>query len=58
MAWARKSRYLICFYCGTKSQIKYDGTTRQFGCKSCGSTNYLDEVRVTAYFYTAGEGIA
>ncbi|KAI9170884.1 Integral inner nuclear membrane protein ima1 [Paramyrothecium foliicola] len=45
MAWARKARYLICFYCGTKSQTKYDGTNREFACRSCGSTNYLDEVR-------------
>jgi hypothetical protein len=43
MAWARKSRYLICFYCGTKTQAKYDGRIREFGCKSCGSTNYLDQ---------------
>ncbi|KAF2085945.1 hypothetical protein K490DRAFT_67232 [Saccharata proteae CBS 121410] len=37
------SRKLTCFYCGTRSEQKQDGTVRQFYCKPCDSINYLDE---------------
>ncbi|CVL02853.1 uncharacterized protein FPRN_00223 [Fusarium proliferatum] len=39
----RGTRYLTCFYCGKRSNTKYDGITRQFLCLSCDATNYLDE---------------
>lgn len=38
-----RSRYLTCFYCGTRSDTRFDGVTRHFTCKSCDATNYLDE---------------
>ncbi|SPJ75597.1 uncharacterized protein FTOL_05328 [Fusarium torulosum] len=39
----RGTKYLTCFYCGKRSNTKYDGITRQFLCLSCDATNYLDE---------------
>jgi len=36
-------KYLVCFYCNKKSNIKYDGTISQWDCKICEATNYLDE---------------
>jgi hypothetical protein len=36
---------LVCFYCNKKTGRKYDGFITQFHCDSCGSENYLDEVR-------------
>ncbi|PQE26157.1 Integral inner nuclear membrane ima1 protein [Rutstroemia sp. NJR-2017a BBW] len=36
-------RYLVCFYCNKKSNIKYDGTFSQWDCKICEATNYLDQ---------------
>ncbi|KAM5343158.1 hypothetical protein ACJ41O_014124 [Fusarium nematophilum] len=39
----RGTRYLTCFYCGKRSNTKYDGITRRFLCLSCDATNYLDE---------------
>ncbi|KAG8675787.1 hypothetical protein FPOAC1_001780 [Fusarium poae] len=38
----RGTKYLTCFYCGKRSNTKYDGITRQFLCLSCDATNYLD----------------
>ncbi|KEY70343.1 hypothetical protein S7711_06817 [Stachybotrys chartarum IBT 7711] len=43
MAWLRSSGYLRCFYCGQRSQVKNDGFTREFLCRGCDATNYLDE---------------
>ncbi|PHH79746.1 hypothetical protein CDD83_3830 [Cordyceps sp. RAO-2017] len=43
MARFRGTRYLTCFYCGKRSGLKYDGSTRQFLCLYCEATNYLDE---------------
>lgn len=40
-----RSRYLTCFYCGKRSDTRFDGGTRQFTCKHCDATNHLDEVR-------------
>ncbi|KAF5001827.1 hypothetical protein FGRMN_802 [Fusarium graminum] len=39
----RGTKYLTCFYCGKRSNTKYDGITSQFLCLSCDATNYLDE---------------
>ncbi|KAI8724492.1 Ima1-N domain-containing protein [Fusarium sp. LHS14.1] len=39
----RGTRYLSCFYCGKRSNTKYDGVTTQFLCLFCDATNYLDE---------------
>ncbi|KAF4976713.1 hypothetical protein FZEAL_6661 [Fusarium zealandicum] len=39
----RGTKYLTCFYCGKRSNTRYDGITRQFLCLSCDATNYLDE---------------
>ncbi|RDA94666.1 hypothetical protein CP533_2477 [Ophiocordyceps camponoti-saundersi (nom. inval.)] len=39
----RASRYLSCFYCGRRSGLKNDGNTREFVCRHCDATNYLDE---------------
>ncbi|KAF4344843.1 hypothetical protein FBEOM_1129 [Fusarium beomiforme] len=39
----RGTRYLTCFYCGKRSNTRYDGITRQFLCLQCDATNYLDE---------------
>ncbi|GME28086.1 hypothetical protein GTA08_BOTSDO01146 [Neofusicoccum parvum] len=36
-------RNLTCFYCGAKSELKKDSGIRQFDCKECEATNYLDE---------------
>lgn len=36
---------LVCFYCNKKSGIKYDGLITQWDCDTCGSENFLDEVR-------------
>ncbi|KAM3074740.1 hypothetical protein ACMFMG_008160 [Clarireedia jacksonii] len=36
-------KYLVCFYCNKKSNIKYDGAISQWDCKICDATNYLDE---------------
>ncbi|KAF5024242.1 hypothetical protein F66182_3674 [Fusarium sp. NRRL 66182] len=39
----RGTKYLTCFYCGKRSNTKYDGITRRFLCLFCDATNYLDE---------------
>ncbi|KAH6896575.1 Ima1 N-terminal domain-containing protein [Thelonectria olida] len=39
----RATRYLTCFYCGKRSNTKFDGVTRDFLCLYCDATNYLDE---------------
>ncbi|KAH7133114.1 Ima1 N-terminal domain-containing protein [Dactylonectria estremocensis] len=39
----RGTRYLTCFYCGKRSNTKFDGITRDFLCLYCDATNYLDE---------------
>lgn len=44
MARFRAARHLTCFYCGKRSGLKNDGTTRDFLCVYCDATNYLDEV--------------
>ncbi|KKY27394.1 hypothetical protein UCDDS831_g00796 [Diplodia seriata] len=36
-------RNLTCFYCGAKSELKRSPTIRQFDCKECEATNFLDE---------------
>ncbi|KAF1810132.1 hypothetical protein P152DRAFT_475970 [Eremomyces bilateralis CBS 781.70] len=36
-------RSLTCFYCGTKSNLRFDGKIRKFRCQSCEAVNYLDE---------------
>ena len=41
-----RSRYLTCFYCGKRSDTRFDGVTRQFTCKYCDAANHLDEVRM------------
>ncbi|OIW27151.1 hypothetical protein CONLIGDRAFT_415399 [Coniochaeta ligniaria NRRL 30616] len=42
MAFTRLNRYLLCFYCGRKSSIRFGGQ-QSFECLSCDATNYLDE---------------
>ncbi|CZT44048.1 uncharacterized protein RSE6_04173 [Rhynchosporium secalis] len=37
-----RSKYLTCFYCNTRSSIRYDGV-RQWECTYCDAQNYLDE---------------
>ncbi|KPM45661.1 hypothetical protein AK830_g993 [Neonectria ditissima] len=39
----RGTRYLTCFYCGKRSNLKFDGSIRDFLCLFCDATNYLDE---------------
>lgn len=39
-----RAKYLTCFYCGKKSNTRFDGLTRDFLCLYCDATNYLDEV--------------
>ncbi|KAF7551982.1 hypothetical protein G7Z17_g4628 [Cylindrodendrum hubeiense] len=39
----RGTRYLTCFYCGKRSNTKFDGNTHDFLCLFCDATNYLDE---------------
>ncbi|KAF7563360.1 hypothetical protein G7046_g798 [Stylonectria norvegica] len=39
----RGTKYLTCFYCGKRSNTRYDGVTREFLCLYCDATNYLDE---------------
>lgn len=43
MPTIRRSRYLVCFYCGRKTSTRNDGSVRHFDCPSCDATNYLDE---------------
>lgn len=40
----RGRKYLVCFYCNKKSDIKYDGLITQWDCARCEASNYLDEV--------------
>lgn len=40
----RGTKYLTCFYCGKRSNTKFDGSTHDFLCLFCDATNYLDEV--------------
>lgn len=44
MAPSRRLKHLVCFYCNGRSAQKQDGTVRQWDCKGCDATNYLDEV--------------
>jgi hypothetical protein len=44
MAPLRRKKILICFGCGKKSGIKYDGLIRRWDCTLCDSPNFLDEV--------------
>ncbi|KAL6411424.1 hypothetical protein AUP68_05134 [Ilyonectria robusta] len=39
----RGTRYLTCFYCGKRSNTKFDGVTHDFLCLYCDARNYLDE---------------
>ncbi|KAI5456533.1 Ima1 N-terminal domain-containing protein [Mariannaea sp. PMI_226] len=39
----QRTRYLSCFYCGKRSNTKFDGVIRNFLCLYCDATNYLDE---------------
>ncbi|EKG21298.1 hypothetical protein MPH_01290 [Macrophomina phaseolina MS6] len=43
-------RNLTCFYCGAKSELKKSPSIRQFDCKECEATNYLDEVGLAVHF--------
>lgn len=57
MAWLRSSGYLRCFYCGQRSQVKNDGFTREFLCRGCDATNYLDEVCVVMFLCPVSSGL-
>lgn len=39
-----RNKNLVCFYCNGKSEQRYDGKIRQWDCRRCDATNYLDEV--------------
>lgn len=39
----RGTKYLTCFYCGKRSNIKYNNHIDEFLCLYCDATNYLDE---------------
>ena len=39
-----RNKNLVCFYCNGKSEQKFDGKIRQWDCRRCDATNYLDEV--------------
>ncbi|EPE07646.1 integral inner nuclear membrane protein ima1 [Ophiostoma piceae UAMH 11346] len=43
MAILRRPRLLRCFYCNQRTSIQYDGHIRQFQCRGCDATNYLDQ---------------
>ncbi|KAM0277585.1 hypothetical protein ACHAQH_005704 [Verticillium albo-atrum] len=43
MASLRSRGNLICFYCGKRSSIKFNGSSLDFLCLKCDATNYLDE---------------
>ncbi|KAM0330955.1 hypothetical protein ACHAQA_003912 [Verticillium albo-atrum] len=43
MASMRSRGNLVCFYCGKRSSIKFDGSIRDFFCIKCDAANYLDE---------------
>lgn len=45
-------RNLTCFYCGAKSELKKSPSIRQFDCKECEATNYLDEVSPAPFCLT------
>ncbi|CAD6450457.1 9cfcc38d-e79b-428f-9981-859ce0d92ded-CDS [Sclerotinia trifoliorum] len=36
------SKRLVCFYCGRKSNLRFDNTMSQFDCDTCEATNFLD----------------
>jgi hypothetical protein len=38
------SRRLTCFYCGSTSPQKYNGSIREFHCATCDAVNHLDSV--------------
>lgn len=40
----RTRKPLSCFYCGKRSGAYFDPAKRQFDCKHCDATNYLDKV--------------
>jgi hypothetical protein len=45
MAPSFRRKYLVCFYCNNKSNIRYDGLITRWDCTQCESTNFLDEVQ-------------
>ena len=45
MVQLRSGKYLSCFYCGKRSDVRKDGLTKSFDCEYCEATNYLDKVR-------------
>lgn len=44
MAPLRRKQILVCFGCGKKSGIKYDGLITRWDCALCDNPNFLDEV--------------
>ena len=44
MASSRFGKNLVCFYCNSKSAIKYNGLLDRWDCTKCDATNFLDEV--------------
>ncbi|KAI1417983.1 Ima1 N-terminal domain-containing protein [Hypoxylon sp. FL1857] len=42
MATLRSRKYLRCFYCGRRSQLRFEGQ-KSFDCSNCDATNWLDE---------------
>ncbi|KAG9238402.1 Ima1 N-terminal domain-containing protein [Amylocarpus encephaloides] len=63
MAPKIRNKILVCFYCGEKSGIKYDGLITHWDCGNCEAENYLDEngeitdppVATTAAFPAPGD---
>ncbi|KAL0470354.1 Ima1 N-terminal domain-containing protein [Neurospora intermedia] len=37
-----RTRYLTCFYCGRKTSTPWNSSIRNFECRNCDATNYLD----------------
>jgi hypothetical protein len=50
MAPLRRKKILVCFGCGKKSGIKYDGQMTRWDCSLCESPNFLDEVSYPIFF--------
>ncbi|CAJ2511248.1 Uu.00g068730.m01.CDS01 [Anthostomella pinea] len=42
MASLRSRKFLRCFYCGRRSNLRFEGQ-KSFDCSSCDATNWLDE---------------
>lgn len=41
--YGKMAAKLVCFYCGKKSNLRFDGQ-EQWTCATCEAVNYLDEV--------------